>query len=125
MSFRENRWSGLIAQGVGTSMLQMPNIIKRPVIWLPPIIASTILGPISAAALGMVSTPIGSGMGTAGLVGNFQTYVAMTEAGFGIGITLLEIALMHVILPALLVLGISELMRRFKIIRPGDLKLDL
>ena len=64
-------------------------------------------------------------MGTAGLVGNFQTYVAMTEAGFGIGITLLEIALMHVILPALLVLGISELMRRFKIIRPGDLKLDL
>lgn len=125
MSFRENRWSGLIAQGVGTSMLQMPNIIKRPVIWLPPIIASAILGPISAAALGMVSTPVGSGMGTAGLVGNFQTYVAMTEAGFGIGITLLEITLMHVILPALLVLGISELMRRFKIIRPGDLKLDL
>lgn len=125
MSFRENRWSGLIAQGVGTSMLQMPNIIKRPVVWLPPIIASAILGPISAAALGMVSTPVGSGMGTAGLVGNFQTYVAMTEAGFGIGITLLEIALMHVILPAILVLGISELMRRFKIIRPGDLKLDL
>lgn len=125
MSFRENRWSGLIAQGIGTSMLQMPNIIRRPVIWLPTIIASAILGPISSAVFGMVSTPVGSGMGTAGLVGPFQTYVAMTEAGFGIGITLTEILFMHIILPAALVLGISELMRYFKIIRKGDLKLDL
>ena len=125
MSFRENRWSGLVAQGIGTSMLQMPNIIRRPVIWLPTIIASAILGPISTAVFGMVSTPVGSGMGTAGLVGPFQTYVAMTEAGFGIGITLTEILFMHIILPAALVLGISELMRYFKVIRKDDLKLDL
>lgn len=125
MSFRENKWSGLIAQGVGTSMLQMPNIIRRPIVWLPPIIASAILGPIASAAFGMTATKIGAGMGTSGLVGCIDTFTAMTAAGVSPWLTLLEIALMHVILPAGLCLGISELMRRLKLIKEGDLKLDL
>ncbi len=124
-SFRENRWGGLIAQGVGTSMLQMPNIIKKPIVWLPTIIASAILGPISSAALKMVSTPAGSGMGTAGLVGPLQTFDAMTAAGTSWWVALIEIGLMHFILPALLVFGIAELMRHFKLVKTGDLKLDL
>lgn len=124
MSFRENKWSGLVAQGLGTSMLQMPNIIKRPIVWLPPIIASAILGPI-CAVMGMTSTAVGAGMGTCGLVGNFQTFFAMTEAGANIGIVLLEIVGMQILLPAAICLGLSELMRRFKLIRANDLKLDL
>ena len=68
-AYRENKFGGSIAQGIGTSMLQVPNILRRPLIWLPPIISSAILGPIASAVLHMVSTPIGSGMGSAGFVG--------------------------------------------------------
>lgn len=125
MSFRENRWGGLAAQGLGTSMLQMPNILLRPVIWLPPIIASAICGPLASAAFGMVSTPVGSGMGTAGLVGPFQTYMAMTAAGTPVVTTLLEIALLQFLLPAVICLLLSELMRKFNLIRENDLKLSL
>ena len=124
MSFRENKWSGLVAQGLGTSMLQMPNIIRRPIVWLPPIIASAILGPISAV-MGMTSTSVGAGMGTCGLVGNFQTYFAMTESGVSIWLTLIEIIGMQILLPAAICLGLSELMRHFKLLRKDDLKLDL
>ena len=67
-SFRENKWGGLFAQGVGTSMLQVPNIMRRPLIWIPPILASAILGPIGTALLGMTNNAVGSGMGTSGLV---------------------------------------------------------
>lgn len=123
ISYRENKVGGLIAQGIGTSMLQMPNIVKHPLIWLPSIISSLVLGPVSAAALGMVSNAVGSGMGSAGLVGQFMCYDAMVAAGNSPVVTLLFILLMHFILPALLSLAIAEAMRKMKWIKPGDLKL--
>ena len=124
-SFRENKWSGLISQGVGTSMIQMPNIVRKPVIWLPPIIASAILGPVSTCLFKMVNNKIGSGMGTSGLVGQIMGYKAMTEAGFEPMAAILEIVAMHVIFPAILTLIISELMRKWGIIKEGDMKLSL
>ena len=105
-------------------MLQMPNIVKKPIIWLPSIIASAILGPISSAVLKMVSTPVGSGMGSAGLVGQFAAYGAMTQAGTSPVTALIEILIIHFILPAAVCLAISEAMRRLKLIKSGDLKLQ-
>ncbi len=123
VSYRENRFGGLIAQGLGTSMLQMPNLIRRPLLWLPSVISSAILGPISSAVLKMVSSPVGSGMGTSGLVGQFAAYDAMTAAGTSPVTTLLLIAVMHFLLPGVLTLFIGEAMRKLGMIRPGDLKL--
>lgn len=124
ISYRENKVGGLIAQGLGTSMLQMPNIVRKPIIWLPSIIASAILGPVSSALLKMVSTPVGSGMGSAGLVGQFAAYGAMAEAGTSPVIALLEIVIMHFVLPAVVCLGVSEGMRKLNLIKKGDLKLQ-
>lgn len=124
ISYRENKVGGLIAQGIGTSMLQMPNIIRNPLIWLPSIISSAILGPVSSAVLKMVSNPVGSGMGSAGLVGQFMSYNSMLAAGHSPVKTLLEIIIMQFILPAVICLGISEAMRKLKLIKPGDLKLE-
>ena len=124
ISYRENRVGGLIAQGVGTSMLQMPNIVRHPQIWLPSVISSAVLGPISSAVLKMVSSPVGSGMGTSGFVGQFACFDAMTAAGTSSALTLLEIAAMHFIAPALICLGISEVMRKLGWIKAGDLKLE-
>lgn len=124
-SFRENKWSGLISQGVGTSMIQMPNIVKKPVIWLPPIIASAILGPVSTCLLGMVNNATGSGMGTSGLVGQIMGYTTMVEAGVAPLWAILQIVLMHVVAPAVLTLIISEIFRKLKWIKAGDMKLSL
>ena len=124
MSFKENKWGGLAAQGLGTSMLQMPNLVKHPVCWLPPVITSAILGPVGVI-FGIISSPVGSGMGTAGLVGPIETYFQMTAAGTSPFITLLLIALFAFILPAAICLGISLLFRKFNLIKDGDLKLDL
>jgi uncharacterized membrane protein len=104
-------------------MIQMPNIVRHPLIWLPSIIASAILGPISSAVLKMVSNPVGSGMGSAGLVGQFMAYETMINAGFSPVITLLEIVLMHFVLPAVVSLGVAEAMRKLGWIKSGDLKL--
>ena len=125
ISYRENKFGGLIAQGVGTSMLQMPNIVRHPQIWLPSIISSAILGPISSAVLKMVSNPVGSGMGSAGLVGQFSAFESMTAAGFSSGLTLIMIVAMHFILPAVVSLGIAEAMRKLGMIKPGYLKLNV
>lgn len=125
MSFRENKWSGLISQGIGTSMLQMSNIIKNPLVWIPPILTSAILGPVSTCVLKMVNNATGSGMGTAGLVGQFMGYQAMTADGVSAAAALIEMAFMHFILPAVICLGICEGMRKLKLIKPGDLKLDM
>ena len=122
-SYRENKVGGLIAQGVGTSMLQMPNIVKHPLIWIPPIIASAILGPISTAVLKMECYASGSGMGTSGLVGQFMTYNAMTDAGVDGKLVLVEILLMHFVAPALITLAVSEFMRKKKLISFGDMEL--
>lgn len=123
-SFRENKWGGLVSQGIGTSMLQMPNIVRKPIIWLPAIVASAILGPVSSALLKMVSTPTGSGMGTAGLVGPFETYTAMVASGVEPVIAMLEILLMHFILPATIAFAVSEAMRKLNWIKRGDMRLD-
>ena len=124
-SYRENKVGGLIAQGVGTSMLQIPNIVRRPIIWIPAIVSSAILGPVASAVLHMVSTPVGSGMGSAGFVGQIAAFGAMTEAGMSTWMALLQIAIMHFILPALLTLGVSEFMRKKGWIREGDMALKV
>lgn len=123
-SFRENRWGGLISQGVGTSMLQVPNIMKRPAILIPPTLAAAILGPISTTVLPMFNTGINAGMGTCGFVGQIGTYITMLGMGEGwLSITLKVLAL-HIILPAALALGFSELLRKLGWIREGDQKLS-
>jgi len=118
-SYRENKASGLVSQGLGTSMLQLPNIIKNPLIWVPPIIASAIAGAVSAAVFGMANTPEGAGMGTSGLVGQFGAFSAM---GFTWGV-LGQVAVVHFVLPAVVSLGVSEFMRKKGWIRFGDMKL--
>lgn len=123
-SYRENKVGGLLAQGVGTSMLQISNIYKKPIIWLPAIITSAILGPLSTIVFRMTNNPIGSGMGTAGLVGQIMTFQTMTEFE-STGIVLVKIVLLHFILPAVLSLGISEFMRKKNWIKFGDMKLEL
>lgn len=123
-SFRENKMGGLLAQGIGTSMLQMPNIIKKPIIWLPAILSSAILGPVGTMILHMTSNATGSGMGTAGLVGPLMTWQVMTQTEPGT-IVLIKILVIQVLLPAIVTLGISEFMRKRKWIKPGDMKLDL
>ena len=102
-SFRDNGIGGSIAQGVGTSMIQIPNIMRRPQIWIAPTLASAILGPVSSAVFKMTNTSIGSGMGTSGFVGQFEAFRSMSGS-FGVWKTALLVALMHFILPALLVL---------------------
>lgn len=124
-SFRENKTGGLVAQGIGTSMLQIPNIMRRPIIWLPPIISSAILGPLSSAVFKMTSTPVGSGMGSSGLVGQFAAYDSMVASGTSVPIVMLEIMLMHFILPAVLTLFISEGMRKAGWIHKGDMALKV
>ncbi|MBQ9979731.1 MAG: PTS sugar transporter subunit IIC [Oscillospiraceae bacterium] len=122
-SFRENKVGGLVAQGLGTSMLQMPNIVKRPQIWIPAILTSAILGPISTCVLGMVNNPTGSGMGTCGIVGPLMGFQAMTEAGVAPVAAIVQIVIMHFIAPAVLSLIFSEAMRKLKWIKYGDMKL--
>ena len=124
-SFRENKWGGLFAQGIGTSMLQVPNIMRHPLIWVPATLSSAILGPIGTALLGMTNNAVGSGMGTSGLVGQIMTYQTMTAAGESNVKVLLLILIMHIIAPALLSLLFSEIMRRFGWIKKDDMKLDL
>lgn len=121
MSFRENRLSGLLSQGLGTSMLQMPNIVRHPIIWVPPTLASLILGPLSTLVFRMTNVPSGAGMGTSGLVGQFGAIEAMGASAD----VLFQIALMHFILPAVVTLSIAEVMRKAGLIKSSDLKLEL
>lgn len=121
LSFRENGTGGLLAQGLGTSMLQMGNIIKNPRIWIPPTLASMITGPLSTVVFGLKNIPAGSGMGTCGLVGPIGIYTAM-----GGGKTMwLGILLVCFVLPAALTLLFGKLLRSINWIKDGDLKLDL
>lgn len=119
-SYRENKFPGLISQGLGTSMLQIGNIAKNPYIWLPPILTSMILGPLATLLFKMQNLPAGSGMGTSGLVGQFTTIAVMGHSNE----VLLKISLLHFIFPAILSFLISELMRKYKFINYGDQKLD-
>ncbi|MGN1080501.1 MAG: PTS transporter subunit IIC [Acutalibacteraceae bacterium] len=125
ISYRENKVSGLIAQGLGTSMLQMPNIVKHPLIWLPAILSSAILGPISTCLVKLTCNSVGSGMGTSGLVGLFGTYDSMIASGHRVLPTLFIILIMEIAAPALLSLLFGEAMRKLKLIGQDDLRLDL
>lgn len=123
-SYRENKFGGLLAQGIGTSMLQVPNIVRKPVIWLPTILSSAILGPVGTMILKMTSNATGSGMGTAGLVGQIMTWQVMT-ATEPPTVVLIKILAIQIVLPALVTLAISEAMRKWGWIKQGDMKLDL
>ena len=124
ISFKENGIGGLLAQGLGTSMLQISNIVKKPIIWLPVILTSAILGPVSTLLFRMENNSVGSGMGTAGLVGQIQTYSVMVGSD-GAVITMAKIMLLHFVLPAVLCLTFSEFMRKKGWIKNGDMKLDV
>ena len=137
MSFRENRWGGLVSQGLGTSMLQMPNIIRNPRIWIPPIVASAITGPLATCLfkLEMNGAPINSGMGTCGLCGQIGIWtgwvepsaeaaakgaVAITPSGFD----WLGLVLICFVLPAVLCPLLNAACRKLGWVKDGDLKLS-
>lgn len=122
-SFRDNGVSGLIAQGLGTSMLQVPNILRHPLILIPPTLASAILGPVSSAWFKMTNAGAAAGMGTSGLVGQIGTWSAMYDGG--VWLLLVKIIVLHIVLPAALSLAISEVMRRFGFIKDGQQKLAI
>lgn len=122
-SYRENKIGGLLAQGIGTSMLQVPNIVRKPIIWLPVILSSAVLGPAGTVLLHMTGNATGSGMGTAGLVGQIMTWQTMIASETG-AVVLLKILLIQIVLPAVVTLGISEWMRKKGWIQFGDMKLD-
>ena len=119
-SYRENGWGGLVSQGLGTSMLQVPNIVRNPRILIPPTLAGAILGPIATTIWPMTNIPAGAGMGTSGLVGQFGTFEAMGMTG---GV-MFKVVMLHFILPAILTILISEYMRKTGWIKYGDMKLD-
>lgn len=119
MSYRVNGISGVVSQGLGTSMIQMPNILKNPKIWLPPTLAGAILAPIATGIFGMTNIPVGAGMGTSGLVGQVGTLEAM---GMSIH-TLMLIIAFHVILPAILTMIFAKILQSRGLIKPQDLKL--
>ncbi len=122
-SYRENGVGGLIAQGVGTSMIQIQNIVRRPLIWIPATLASAVIGPISTCVFKLTCNATGAGMGTSGLVGPIMTFDTMTAAGRGTWETLGIIFLLEFFLPALLALLFSEGMRKLNLIKSGDMKL--
>jgi uncharacterized membrane protein len=121
ISFRENRVGGLIAQGLGTSMLQMGNIVKKPQIWIPPTLAAAVVGPIATCLFKLECTGVSAGMGTCGLVGPIGV---LSDMGATLT-SIFGIILLCFVLPALLSLGISELLRRLGWIKDGDMKLEL
>ena len=126
MSFRENGWGGLISQGLGTSMLQMPNIIRNPRIWLPPILASAVTGPIATCIfkLEMNGPAVSSGMGTCGFVGPIGVITGWSETGYAAtAMDWLGLLLVCIILPAALSVLFCQLFRRLGWIKAGDMKL--
>ena len=133
MSFPENRWGGLAAQGIGTSMLQMGNIVRNPRVWIPPTLASAITGPVATCLfrLEMNGAPVSSGMGTCGLVGQIGVYTGwVSDVASGAkaaitGMDWLGLVLISFVLPAVLTWLIAIPLRKWGWIKDGDLKLDL
>ena len=121
ISFRENKWGGVVAQGLGTSMLQMGNIVKNPLIWIPATLASAITGPISTCLFKLECTGVSAGMGTCGLVGPLGVF---TDMGFN-ATSIIGVVAVCLVLPAVLSLVFSEIMRKLGWIKENDLKLDL
>ena len=133
MSFRENRWGGLVAQGIGTSMLQMGNIVRNVRIWIPPTLVSAVTGPIATCLfkLQMNGSPVSSGMGTCGFVGQIGVYTGwLNDIASGAkaaitGFDWLGLILISFVLPAVLTWLIAIPLRKWGWIKEGDLKLDL
>lgn len=125
MSYRDNGAGGVFAVGIGTSMLHMPNIIKNPKIWIPPTLTAALLGPLSTMVFKLENIPLGSGMGTCGLVGQFGALTAMDSAGKGGFSVYASILILHFILPAVLTLLFTFVLRKINWIKDGDLKLDI
>ena len=133
MSFPENRWGGLAAQGLGTSMLQMGNIVRNPRVWIPPTLTSAITGPVATCLfrLEMNGAPVSSGMGTCGLVGQIGVYTGwVSDVASGAkaaitGMDWLGLVLISFVLPAVLTWLIAIPLRKWGWIKDGDLKLDL
>ncbi len=128
MSFKENKWGGLVSQGIGTSMLQMPNIIKNPRIWLPSIIASAITGPLATCVFGMkmYGAAINSGMGTCGLLGPIGMILGWLDPRYPEAVGALDwigLVLICFVLPAVICVLLTVLLRRIGWIKDGDMKL--
>ena len=130
ISFRENRWGGVLSQGIGTSMLQMPNIIKRPQIWIAPTLASAVTGPLAVCVfkLRMYGAAINSGMGTCGLLGPLGMILGWIdpENGYSGELGVLQwvgLALVCFVLPALLSFLFNEILRKLGWVKDGDMKL--
>lgn len=121
-SFRENKWGGIVSQGLGTSMLQMGNIIKKPVIWVAPTLAAAITGPISTMVFKLKCEGVSAGMGTCGMVGPIGIITTTTE---WTPMMWIGIVVVCIVLPAILTLLFNELFRKFGWIKTGDMQLEL
>jgi len=132
MSFKENKWGGLVSQGIGTSMLQMGNIVRNPMIWIPPILTSAVTGPVATCLfrMQMNGSPVSSGMGTCGLVGQIGVYTGWINdiaAGTKTAVTGMDwlgLVLICFVLPAVLTPLFAIPLRRMGLIKDGDMKLD-
>ena len=123
VSYKDNGIGGLISQGLGTSMLQIGNIVRHPRIWIAPTLTAAILGPISTMVFGMTNNALGAGMGTSGLVGPIATYASMIEMGAEPGILIAKILVLHFIAPAAIALSIHMVMKKLGMVKDGDMKL--
>ena len=121
ISFRENKWSGLVAQGLGTSMLQMGNIVKNPRVWIPAPLAAAVTGPLSTLVFQLECTGVAAGMGTCGMVGPLGI---LKDMG-GSPNTWIGIGVVCILAPAVLSLVFSEILRKMGWIQENDLKLEL
>ena len=123
ISFKDNGVGGLISQGLGTSMLQIGNIARKPIIWLAPTLAGAVLGPISTMVFKMTNSPAGAGMGTAGLVGPIGCWDSMS-ATMDSGVLITEIVILYFVAPALLSLLFHAIMVRLGWVKAGDMRLQ-
>ena len=126
-SFADNGWSGVVSQGLGTSMLQVPNILKKPVTWVPALVASAVTGPVATVAFGLQQNgaAIASGMGTCGMVGPIGVYSGWVADGIVPGpMEWLALVLVSIVIPAVVAWAVAWLLRRNGVIQPGDMKVD-
>ena len=123
ISYKDNGVGGLLSQGLGTSMLQIGNIAKKPVIWLAPTLTAAILGPVSTVLLHMTNSSIGAGMGTSGLVGPIATYATMTAEGAESWPLIIKIICLYFIAPAVISMAIHLAMRKAGWVNDGDMKI--
>ena len=123
ISYKDNGIEGLLAQGLGTSMFQVPNIIKNPWIWLPATLSGAIIGPIATVTFKMENSPLGSGMGTSGLVGQISTLETLGSSR-GVAVVLLQVLILQVILPAIISCIIYKILYKKDLIKDGDMKIE-